>query len=72
MQELAYFRGNDEPSLVAATLACNVCLSAAVEWSLEVADFDGVVHCHCRACGHEREVSLTADQTLRLSLEAVA
>jgi hypothetical protein len=41
MHELAYFRGNDEPSLVAATLACSVCLSADVEWSLEVADFDG-------------------------------
>ena len=70
MHELAYFRGNDESCLVAATLACSVCLSADVEWVLEVADFDGLVHCRCRSCGHERRVSLTADQTLRLSLEA--
>jgi hypothetical protein len=70
MQELAYFRGNDEPCLVAAALSCRACLSADVEWALEVAEFDGLVHCRCRHCGYERQVSLTADQTLRLSLEA--
>lgn len=66
--ELAHFRGNDEPCLVEATLACSACLSGDVEWSLAVDDFDGEVECHCRACGFRRTVSLTSEQTLRLSL----
>jgi hypothetical protein len=67
--ELASFRGDDDPSLVAAALACRVCLSGDVDWALEVDDFDGEVECRCRACGHLRTVSLTSEQALRLSLE---
>jgi hypothetical protein len=67
--ELASFRGDDDPCLIAASLACRVCLSGDVEWSLRVDDFDGEVVCRCRACGDERTVSLTSDQTLRLSLQ---
>ena len=66
--ELANFRGDDDPSLVAAALACRACLSGEVEWSLRVDDFDGTVECHCRRCGYVREVSLTSEQALRLSL----
>jgi hypothetical protein len=68
--ELAHFRGDDEPCLVAATLACSACLSGDVDWSLHVDDFDGAVECRCRACGYRRTVSLTSEQTLRLSLQA--
>jgi hypothetical protein len=67
--ELAIFRGDDDPSLVAAALACRVCLSGDVVWALHVDDFDGQVECRCRACGHVRTVSLTSEQTLRLSLQ---
>ena len=66
--ELATFRGDDDPSLVAAALACRACLSGDVEWSLRVEDFEGTVECRCRSCGYVREVSLTSEQTLRLSL----
>ena len=66
--ELATFRGDDDPSLVAAALACRACLSGEVDWSLRVEDFEGTVECHCRHCGYVREVSLTSEQTLRLSL----
>jgi hypothetical protein len=66
--ELATFRGDDDPSLVAAALACRACLSGDVEWSLRVDDFDGTAECRCRRCGYTREVSLTSEQTLRLSL----
>jgi hypothetical protein len=66
--ELATFRGDDDPSLVAAALACRACLSGDVEWSLSVDDFDGQVECRCRDCGYVRTVSLTSEQTLRLSL----
>ena len=67
--ELASFRGNDDPSLVAAALACRACLSGDVDWSLELDDFDGQVECSCRSCGYVRTVSLTSEQTLRLSLQ---
>jgi hypothetical protein len=68
--ELASFRGDDDPSLVAAALACRGCLSGDVEWALEVDDFDGQVECRCRTCGYARTVSLTSEQTLRLSLQS--
>jgi hypothetical protein len=66
--ELATFRGNDEPALVEAALACRMCLSGDVEWSLRVEDFEGTVECRCQSCGYAREVSLTSEQALRLSL----
>jgi uncharacterized Zn finger protein len=66
--EIATFRGNDEPALVSAALACRACLSGAVEWSLRVEDFEGTVECRCESCGYVREVSLTSEQALRLSL----
>lgn len=68
MHEVAAFRGNDHPSLVAAALACRVCLSGDVDWALEVYEFDGLVHCRCVTCGYRRVVSLTSDQALRLAL----
>jgi hypothetical protein len=68
--ELASFRGNDDPCLVEAALACRACLSSDIEWALEVDDFDAEAHCSCRACGYVRTVSLTSDQALRLSLQA--
>jgi hypothetical protein len=67
--ELASFRGNDEFCLVEAALACRACLSSDVEWSLLVDDFEGQVECHCLSCDYRRIVSLTSEQTLRLSLQ---
>ena len=67
--ELASFRGNDDPSLVAAALACRACLSGDVDWSLLIDDFDAEAICHCRACGYTRAVSLTSEQALRLALQ---
>jgi hypothetical protein len=68
-RETASFRGDDDPSLVAAALACRVCLSGRIDWALEIGEFDGQVHCTCRDCGDRRVVTLTSDQTLRLSLQ---
>jgi hypothetical protein len=67
--ELASFRGDDDPTLVAAALACRACLSGDVEWSLLIDDFEAEALCRCRACGYERVVSLTSEQALRLSLQ---
>lgn len=69
MLELASFRGDDDPSLVAAALACRACLSGEVDWSLRIDDFDDEVTCRCRTCGYERAVSLTSEQALRLALQ---
>jgi len=66
--ETANFRGDDQACLVEASLACRVCLSGQIDWSLRVADWDHEVVCRCRACGDERVVSLTGDQALRLAL----
>ena len=69
MQELATFRGDDDPALVAAALACRACLSSEVDWSLLIEDFEADAICRCRACGYARTVSLTSEQALRLSLQ---
>jgi hypothetical protein len=68
LTETANFRGDDQTCLVEASLACRVCLSGQIDWSLRVADWDHEVVCRCRACGDERVVSLTGDQALRLAL----
>jgi hypothetical protein len=67
--ELASFRGDDDPTLVAAALACRACLSGDVDWSLLIDDFDAEAICRCRHCGYTREVSLTSEQALRLALQ---
>jgi hypothetical protein len=66
--EQASFRGDDVPCLVAAALACRVCLSGAVEWSLRVEDFEADVIVRCADCGDRRTVALTSEQALRLAL----
>ena len=68
MVELTSFRGDDDPSLVEAALACRVCLSGDVQWALRLAEFDGQADCACRRCGHRRVLSLTSEQALRLYL----
>jgi hypothetical protein len=67
--ELASFRGDDDPSLVAAALACRLCLSGDVDWALQIDDFDAEAICNCRTCGYARSVSLTSEQALRLALQ---
>jgi hypothetical protein len=71
MEELATFRGDDDPALVAAALACRACLSGEVDWSLRIDDFEAEAICRCRSCGYERPLSLTSEQALRLSLQPV-
>jgi len=67
--ETASFRGNDAVCLVEASLACRVCLSSEVEWSLSAEPWDSRVTCRCMRCGDQRDVSLTDDQAMRLSLD---
>ena len=67
--ETANFRGNDALCLVEASLACSICLSGDVEWSLRGDAWDAEVECRCRRCGDVRTVSLTGEQALRLSVD---
>ena len=71
MEDLANFRGDYDPALLAAALACRACLSGEVDWSLLIEDFDAEAICRCRSCGYARTVSLTSEQALRLSLQPV-
>jgi hypothetical protein len=67
--ETAAFRAGDQDCLVAASLACSMCLSGHVEWHLSVTDdYESHVDCVCSACGHSRTVFLAQEQALRLAL----
>jgi hypothetical protein len=64
----AQFLADDPGCLVMASLACACCLGSDVEWTLEGEGYDPSVSIVCRECGDEREVFLTPEQALRLSL----
>lgn len=66
--ESLLFRGDDSPMLVQASLACRVCLSSEVDYSLKPELWCAEAACHCLACGWRRTVSLTDEQALRLAL----
>ncbi len=66
--ERPVFRGDDPECMVAAGLACRTCLSSDVDWALVAEPWDARAVCRCRRCEHERTLSLTPDQALRLSL----
>jgi hypothetical protein len=67
--ETAAFRAHDPDCLVAASLACPICLSSRVDWHLNITDeYDSRVDCECVLCGHTRTVFLGQEQALRLAL----
>jgi len=66
--ETAFFRGADQDCLVAAALACPMCLSGEVSWELVDSAYEPYVDCSCRTCGHERTVFLAPEQALRLAM----
>jgi hypothetical protein len=68
--ETAHFRPADAGCFVIASLACPMCLSSAVEWSLAGGGYDRRARCVCMRCEHERDVYLTPMQALRLALHS--
>lgn len=70
--ETAAFRADEPDCLVAAGLACRICLSGEVDSELAGDAWDDHARCRCRECGHERSVALTPDQALRLALRGEA
>ena len=68
--ETASFRGDDEVCLVEASLACRMCLSGRIGWSLRSDEWDAEVLCRCEDCGDGRSVWLTGEQAMRLVLDS--
>lgn len=71
--DVAHFRPDDPDPLVAASLACPVCLrSDHVEWHGALQGYDPSVQCRCPTCQQQWRVYLMPDQALRLGLMASA
>jgi len=68
LADTARFRADDPDELVLASLACPICLSGEVGWTLEGEGYDPSVECVCRHCERAWCVYLTPQQALRLTL----
>jgi hypothetical protein len=69
LADTARFRADDPDELVAASLACPICLhSGNVEWDLDPDGYDPSAQCLCRRCDESWSVFVTPDQALRLGL----
>lgn len=69
--DIARFRADDPDALVAASLACPLCLgSHEVTWEAALDGWDPVVHCHCHACEEDWRVYVAPHQALRIGLLA--
>jgi hypothetical protein len=68
-EQTASFRGDDLTPLVAASLACPLCLSGSVTWVLETGEWEAQAHCRCPRCNGAWAVGLNDQQALRLALQ---
>lgn len=67
-RDVARFEAGDEPVVVEASFCCGFCLRAAALVIVGSAGDYGHAWCYCSACHAHTEVSLNADQLLRLAL----
>jgi hypothetical protein len=73
LSDIARFRPDDPDALVAAALACPVCLNESeIGWTPELDGYDPSVGCRCPSCQIRWRVYLAPEQALRLSLMLVA
>ena len=69
LTDTARFLPGDPDVLVAASLACPLCLdSDAVAWDAALEGYDPSVRCSCPSCQAHWSVYLTPEQALRLGL----
>jgi hypothetical protein len=69
LSDTARFLAGDPDVLVAASLACPLCLdSADVAWRARLEGYDPYVRCECPSCHAHWSVYLTPEQALRLGL----
>jgi hypothetical protein len=65
----ARFQAGDPDVLVAAALACPVCLrSETVAWEAALQGHDPSVRCSCEHCGQRWRLYLAPEQALRFGL----
>jgi hypothetical protein len=73
LADTARFRSDDPDALVAASLACPICLrSEEVEWDAALEGYDPSVECWCPQCAQRWRVYLAPQQALRLGLMVAA
>jgi hypothetical protein len=69
LADVARFRPGDPDELVAASLACPLCLcSDDVHWEGALQGHDPSVRCRCPSCDERWQVYLKPEQALRLGL----
>lgn len=69
LADIARFRADDPDPLVAAALACPICLrSEQVEWDAALDGYDASVECRCPTCQQRWRVYLAPQQELRFGL----
>ena len=66
--DVARFRADDDPRLVAASFACPVCLGLGGTARLVLDPDDSEVECACSACAMSWSVGVTPAQAMRLVL----
>jgi hypothetical protein len=67
--DVARFRPDDPDELVAAALACPLCLrSESVLWEAALDGYDPLVECRCARCEERWRVYIAPHQALRLSV----
>lgn len=67
--DTARFRPDDPDALVAASLACPICLrTEEVRWEAALEGYDPSVECLCPACQERWRVYLAPQQALRFGL----
>ncbi|HEY3729427.1 MAG TPA: hypothetical protein VGL51_19780 [Solirubrobacteraceae bacterium] len=69
LADTARFRPDDPDELVAASLACPICLrSDEVRWEAALEGYDPSVECRCPVCDERWRVYLAPQQALRFGL----
>jgi hypothetical protein len=67
--DTARFRPDDPDALVAASMACPICLcSDEVRWEAALDGYDPSVECLCPECDERWRVYLLPEQALRVGL----
>jgi hypothetical protein len=69
LADTARFRPDDPDELVAASLACPLCLrSDGVDWHAALDSYDSSCECYCSHCDEQWRVYVAPHQALRLSV----
>ena len=68
LDDVARFRADDDPRLVAAAFACPVCLGLDAVARLMLEPEDAEVACSCAACDVDWVVAVDPGQLMRVAL----